>query len=335
MKFRVYGMLAALSFAVAALGADRAEARPVPVFAQKKIKAKTKAKVAAVALKEPAKMSGTLKLTPTGVKWGVSVAALSKIYDKVFDKQFVPLYKKTQPGVAMTALDAEVADKKKLIKRNQIDFGTLPTGVDQSALKGEYSYGNKESMTRLTQRSGVTRNFFFFSDKLWKVYDEHKLKKGGAYGENWEEALAILKKKYGGVEPYKLEPDYAKGRMFEEAQWQDKSGTVIRAINRSPVLGLVYSDASIHFNLAKYRTHKPPDPLRDGQGRGGGHGEAAGRREEAGGRRQGQEEEEADEEVVFVGLLRPCEPPWDRVPGAASVVSLPIARRPWAGAPQS
>lgn len=262
MKFRVYGMLAAMGLAVAALSADRAEASPIPVLGQKKgAAAKAPAKPAKPAgLTAPAKMQGTLVLTPKGLNWGISVTQLAKIYDKVFDDEFVPLYKKTQPGVAMTALDSELSDKKKLIRRNKIEFGTLPTGVDQSALKGEYSYGNKESMTRITLRTGVTRNFFFFSDKLWKVYDEHKLKKGGAYGENWEEAIQLLTKKYGGVEPYKLEPDYAAGRMFEEAQWQDKKGTVIRAINRAPVIALVYADGNIHFNLAKHRTNKPPDP---------------------------------------------------------------------------
>lgn len=260
MKFRVYGLLAALGISVAALSTDPASANPVSILGQKKATAKAAPKAAAPALTGPAKMGGTLVLTPRGLTWGISVAQLAKIYDKVFDDEFVPLYKKTQPGVAMTALDSELADKKKLIRRNKIEFGTLPTGVDQSALKGEYSYANKESMSRLTLRSGVTRNFFFFSDKLWKVYDEHKLKKGGAYGENWEEAVAILKKKYGDVEPYKVEADFAKGRLFEEAQWQDKKGTVIRAINRAPTLGLVYADGNIHFNLAKYRTAKPPDP---------------------------------------------------------------------------
>jgi hypothetical protein len=104
----------------------------------------------------------------------------------------------------------------------------------------------------------VTRNFFFFDDKLWKVYDEHKYRKGGAYGENWDEAKEILNKKYG-VPGTLVEADFAKGRAFEELQWQDGT-TVIRAINRAPTLGLAYQDASIYFNLAKYRTKKLEDP---------------------------------------------------------------------------
>src|SRR5688572_202780 len=145
MKFRVYGLLAAMGLTVAALSADPASASPVSVLGQKKATAKAAPKAAtAPALSGPAKMGGTLVLTPKGLVWGISVAQLAKIYDKVFDDEFVPLYKKTQPGVAMTALDSELADKKKLIRRNKIEFGNLPTGVDQSALKGEYSYGNKE-----------------------------------------------------------------------------------------------------------------------------------------------------------------------------------------------
>lgn len=251
MKLRVVGVLAALCIAAVSMGAD----------AQNKGKAPpAKAKEAKPAeLTGPAKMKGRLALTPKGLAWGISLEAVAKIYDKVIDDEALPLYKKMQPGPAMEALDAKVADDKQVIRRNKVVFGDLPTGVDQSALNGEYSYGNKESMTKLRVRTGVVRNFFFFDDKLWKVYDEHKLKKGGRYGENWEEALQILTKAYGAVEPYKVEADFAKGRNFPEAQWQDGT-TVIRAINREPTLGLVYQDSSIYFNLPKYRPNKPKDP---------------------------------------------------------------------------
>lgn len=249
MKLRVIGVLAALSIAAISMGAD---AKP-PAAKAKEVKEK------APALTGPAMIKGKLKLTPKGLAWGVSLEAVAKIYDKVIDDEALPLYKKVQPGPKMEALDAKVADDKQLLRRHKILFGDLPTGVDQSALNGEYSYNNKEGMTKLRVRSGVVRNFFFFDDKLWKVYDEHKLKKGGRYGETWDEALEIITKAYGGVEPFKVEADFAKGRNFPEAQWQDGT-TVIRAINREPVLGLVYQDSSVYFNLAKYRPNKPKDP---------------------------------------------------------------------------
>jgi hypothetical protein len=189
----------------------------------------------------------------------MNLAKLSKIYEEVYDKEFLPLYKKAPNGSPqMKQLDAELEDKKALIKRNKIDFGSLPTGVDQSALNGEYSYGNGESMTVLTVKSGVTRNFFFFKDKLWKIYDEHKLRKGGPYGENWEEAVKALTKKFG-VAPKLEEADYAKKKLFQEAHWTD-GATYIRAINREPVLALVWADAAVQTNLAKWRPNRPQNP---------------------------------------------------------------------------
>jgi hypothetical protein len=257
MKLRVFATLSAVGFCLIGVGVPSAHALPTTpgVVAEKKVKAKAKVEPAPTG---PAKMKGKLGLSPKGVAWGVALEQVAKIYDKTFDHEFVKLYKKAQPGTQMQALDSELADKKRLLRQHKIEFGVLPTGIDQTALKGEYSYGNKESMTRITLRTGVTRNFFFFEDKLWKVYDEHKLRKGGPYGENWEEALAILTKKYGAA-PYKIDPDYAHGRNFEEAQWQDGT-TVIRAVNRAPVIGLAYQDASIYFSLAKYRTHRIADP---------------------------------------------------------------------------
>ncbi|GMV19224.1 MAG: hypothetical protein HS104_14025 [Polyangiaceae bacterium] len=251
MKLRVFGMLATISAVAIGLSAE-------PAAAQGKGKAAKEKKAEEPEPTGPAKMKGKLGLSPKGLGWNVTLEALAKVYDKVFDDEFMPLYKKAQPGPAMDALDAEVADKKQLLRRNKILFGDLPTGVDYSALKGEYTYGNKESMTKLTLRTGVTRNFFFFDDKLWKVYDEHKLRKGGPYGETWEEATELLTKKFG-AKPYKLEPDFPKGRNFEELLWTDGT-TVIRAINRAPIIGLVYQDAIIFANLPKHRPNKPKNP---------------------------------------------------------------------------
>lgn len=271
MKLRTIVALGAAGFAVSALAVAPAEAAPnaARVLAQTAPK-KPPAKAAKPDKKADAaaapqniggvpKIKGRIGLTPKGLHWNMNLVKLSKIYDEVYDKEFLPLYKKTPTGgPQMKALDAELADKKQLVKRNKIDFGNLPTGVDQSALKGEYSYGNGEGMTTLTVRSGTTRNFFFFKDKLWKIYDEHKLRKGGPYGENWDEAIKNLTKKFG-VAPKLEEPDYAKGKNFQEAHWTD-GATYIRAVNREPILGLVWADAAVQTNLAKHRPNRIENP---------------------------------------------------------------------------
>ncbi len=259
MKLRkILGLLVATGL-VGASFATPADAAPRVVMGQAK-KAAAK-KPPPPPPDRPAAMKKKIGLSPKGLVWGMSVEGLAKAYDKVFDEEFRPLYRKVSPGPRMDALDAELADKKAILRRSKLLFGTLPTGIDQSELKGEYSYGNGESMTRVTLRTGTTRNFFFFSDKLWLVYDEHRLRPGGAYGESFEEALKLLTKRFGAVEPQIVEPNYAIGRSFTEARWTD--GTVIvRAINREhgKVIGMAYADAKVWNNLATYRKNKLTDP---------------------------------------------------------------------------
>jgi len=197
-------------------------------------------------------------IAPKGLHWGLTLEGVAKIYDKVLEDEYLPLLKKVEPGNEMTALEDELKTKQGVLRRGRIEFGALPTGVDQSALKGEYSYRNGESMAKIRLRSGTERNFFFFNDKLWKVYDEHKLGKGAALGENFAEAVTNLSKRFG-VAGKLMPADYDKGQPFDEVQWRDPD-KLIRAVDRGNILGVVYADKTVQDNLAQYRKNKPDDP---------------------------------------------------------------------------
>jgi hypothetical protein len=196
-------------------------------------------------------------IPPKGLHWDLTLEGVAKLYDKVFEDEYLPLLKKAEPGNQMTALEDELKSKQGILRRGRIEFGNIPTGVDQSPLKGEYSYRNGESMASLRLRSGTERHFFFFSDKLWKVYDEHKLAKGGTLGENFQEAIKILEKRFGA--PGKLVPaNYDKGQPFDEVQWRDPE-KVIRAVDLGPILGMVYASKTYVDNIAQYRKNQPED----------------------------------------------------------------------------
>ncbi|HTA94345.1 MAG TPA: hypothetical protein VK745_32415 [Polyangiaceae bacterium] len=196
-------------------------------------------------------------IPPKGLHWDLTLEGVAKLYDKVFEDEYLPLLKKAEPGNQMTALEDELKSKQGILRRGRIEFGNIPTGVDQSPLKGEYSYRNGESMASLRLRSGTERHFFFFSDKLWKVYDEHKLTKGGTLGENFQEAIKILEKRFGA--PGKLVPaNYDKGQPFDEVQWRDPE-KVIRAVDLGPILGMVYASKTYVDNIAQYRKNQPED----------------------------------------------------------------------------
>jgi len=117
------------------------------------------------------KSAAGIELRPAGLRWGMSPAQLAELYDREIDRRYVPLYEKAQPGPQTSRLDASVASAKQAFRRSKIDFGDLPTGIDSTALKGEYSYKNGESMMQMTRSSG-NQYFFFINDRLWKVYDE-------------------------------------------------------------------------------------------------------------------------------------------------------------------
>ncbi len=241
MRLRVFATLFALGMASTALVVE-------PRLAE----GKDKPAAAGAGVLEKA-----IGISPKGLHWGLTLEGVARLYDKVFEEEYLPLLKKAQPGQEMSALEDEQKNKQGILRRGRIEFGNIPTGVDQSPLKGEYSYRNSESMATLRLRSGTERHFFFFSDKLWKVYDEHKLTKGGTLGENFEEATKILSKRFGV--PGKLVPaDYDKGQPYDEVQWRDPE-KLIRAIDRGNILGMVYADKTVQDNLGQYRKNKPED----------------------------------------------------------------------------
>jgi len=206
--------------------------------------------------KDKKKDTGLPFPAPKGLRFGFSPDELSNFYAKVWDEEFLALFKKADPSQHQ-ALEYELQDKKSLLKRNLIGFGKLPTGIDQSPLKGEYSYLNGESMTRFTQQSGTRRNFFFFkSVGLWKIYDEYKLRAGSPLGASFEEAIGTLEKKFG-KKPKLLKADFEKGRSFDTAEWSDNR-IIIRAVNRDyqKILGLVYVNKETEADLDKLRSHK-------------------------------------------------------------------------------
>lgn len=205
----------------------------------------------------PGALDKVIGISPKGLHWGLTLEGVAKLYDRVFEEEYLPLLKKAQPGQEMTGLEDEQKNKQGILRRGRIEFGAIPTGVDQSPLKGEYSYRNSESLASIRLRSGTERHFFFFSDKLWKVYDEHKLTKGGSLGESFAEATKILNKRFGAAG--KLVPaDYDKGQPYDEVQWHDAE-KLIRAVDRGNILGMVYADKSVQDNLGQYRKNKPED----------------------------------------------------------------------------
>src|SRR5882757_38821 len=90
-----------MSLAAGAFVEGRADAHPV-------LLGKPEAKKAKEA--PPPTVDKKVKLSPDGLKFGMTLEEISKLYETVLDKEFVPLYQNVEPGSRMSELDSELAD---------------------------------------------------------------------------------------------------------------------------------------------------------------------------------------------------------------------------------
>lgn len=199
-----------------------------------------------------------IQLTPPGIRFGMASNELVEFYDHVLDQDFVPLYKATPIGPKMKEVDAELAEQKSAFPRSEVVFGNLPTGIDNTPLRGEYNYKNNETMMSIT-RQGLTRHFFLQGKRVWKVYDAVPLKKDGELGASYQDAVAALTKRYG-VAGRVLPEDAAHGRMATEVDWVDANSHV-RAIDRSfeNLVGVVLEERSTAEKMAAFKASQKSD----------------------------------------------------------------------------
>lgn len=197
-----------------------------------------------------------------GLKFGMSLEQIARLNDQDLDAEFRSRFLAASPSQSLQ-VEEELRDRKGVFRRSRIEFLDTPTGIDQSALKGEYSYANQESLARMPARTREdgkevpARNFFFFDDKLWKVYEEYKLGPSSNLGGDFDAAVKKLAKVFGGA-PQRVSADYQKGQSFDEAVWRDGE-KIIRAIDRGDTLGIAFVDKSVQENLPKLRVHKLVD----------------------------------------------------------------------------
>lgn len=159
-------------------------------------------------------------LEADGITFGASAEDVARTYDRWWDKQFVPKYRKTNPGPKMKELDFELAQKKKLLRR-VFHFDGRSATHDKAAFREEFAHGNGETMTSVkvvrpapgsagpAKQVSYTRRFFFFQDKLWKIYDEYRLGADGLFGATFKDATARVEASLGATAKRTRGPDSA------------------------------------------------------------------------------------------------------------------------------
>lgn len=216
-------------------------------------KAATASKKAAPASAAPA--AATVVLEPDGVAFGMSADDVAKLYDRWWDKQFIARYQKANPGPKTRELDFELAEKKKVLRRVAV-FNGRTTSFDKSEFHEEFSHGSDETMiaSKLIRRPtaddkamkdaksvAYTRRFFFFQDKLWKVYDEYRLEAVGPFGGDFKEATARVEATLGKTAKRTRGPE----SQFETVAF-DAGNTRVRVVKLgTDRLAVVRSDSAL------------------------------------------------------------------------------------------
>jgi len=243
-------ILLASAMAVGGLYATVADAHPVVLG-----KPDTKKKAAPTKEPGPTEVEKKIKLSPDDIRFGLTMEEVAKLYEKVFDEEFVPLYQKVEPGPRMAELDSELAEKKTMLAHNKLEFGSLPSGLDNTPLGQEYTYNNGESMSHVKLRTGVHRYFWYFGNHLWKILDIHKLGKKSKLGADYDSAVESLTKIFGKP-PRVLKADFAVHRNLDSADWEDKD-TIVRVLDHGDGnCGVAYIDRKIEEGIERFRTNK-------------------------------------------------------------------------------
>jgi hypothetical protein len=247
---RVLGLVLAAGVGFVAAGASP------DALAQSKTKPPAAKPAGPTVPAEPPMGKKAWHISPPGLAWGMNQKKVADIYDAVLEEDYKPKYKQASPGVQMKNLDAALAEEKAAFRRSRIDFGKLPTGVDSTPLRGEFTYLNRESIMSLT-RNGETRYFFFINDRLWKLIDEIKLSDQSKFGKNYKESTEKFAA-FFGVPGRVLPPDAAAGRFAAEVDWKDPNNDHIRVIQRSDTaIGMAIQDGATDAQLSSLRTNKP------------------------------------------------------------------------------
>jgi hypothetical protein len=203
----------------------------------------------------PPEVKKPIAFDANSLAWGMSPKQVAAAHDKVVDDEYRPKYQGTSPGVAMKALDNEVAEAKAEFRRTRVDFGAVPTGLDHTPLRGEYTYNNKESYLTLT-RKGKTRHLFFIQDKLWKVIDEVSFADNTSYGKTFEEVVVKLATDLATIGRV-VQADPAKNQFATEVDWRD-ANIHFRVIDRGEGgFAFAYIDRTTEANLGTLRANKP------------------------------------------------------------------------------
>lgn len=195
----------------------------------------------------------TFKLTPPGLKFGMTRKEVVRLYNRAIEKDYKKQMQEVQPGVEMTRLREEIDRKKDEFRLSWFTFDGKPASLDDSPYRFEYGHENEEGYLKISYK-GKSRMLFFMKNKLWKVIDIYKLGESSKWGIDFAQASDKIGKRLGAAG--RKQGTAEKVRFVDEVDWAD-SNIHLRAMNvGGKKLALAYVDLGTEGNLATLRPER-------------------------------------------------------------------------------
>jgi hypothetical protein len=209
---------------------------------------------------EPAKIETPLRLSPAGLRFGLSRKQVQAVYKKRIKKDFVKRYQDVEPGIQMRRLEDEEAETIANFNRSWLILTAPPSKLDASPFVGEFGYGSSEAFMQL-RRKKRKRTLFFVNNSLWKVIDQYRLP-SRKFGKTFADAATKIANMLGGKNE-KGEPTPIAGRVRKADPNAGRAHTVVdwsngkvhlRLMNWGKILAVSYTSVPHIGRVAKARS---------------------------------------------------------------------------------
>ncbi len=219
-------------------------------------KPKAKGKAAGKAAPEnPASLEEIGKLKGS-FKWGLSPEeVITAIKDRIDEKYKERMEKTRMDPARQDRLRKEKVDDLNAVKRSYAKFEGQKSGLDVSIIDQEFAHNSAESM--LSVKEDIwTRYFFFFEDRLYKMYMAFDKQ---ALGEkDFKTVAGEMQAKYGKAREAHREDKSKAGskKVLDHYVWTSSNADSLRFVDRSrfyDVYCLVVYDTNTADRVAERR----------------------------------------------------------------------------------
>ena len=189
------------------------------------------------------------------LRWGMSESDVITFVRRKIDEQYSPEIAKTHDTRKQTKLRDDMKRAQASVQKSLVNFEGRGSRWDSSAVAGEFSYGNGESMV-VYEDSGSQNYYFFLNGRLWKWYKA--LDSSAFGGNNFKKFSGSVEKKFGKghAKTGELSPGQGKTQWVE---YLDRNSRLRAADNtKRGVFALIFEEMATVREIASIRGTSQP-----------------------------------------------------------------------------